>query len=87
MAGQSNHPDIAIGRYRVSVYVGDRSVQRFRRAPSGEHASKGTSMNRQQAFLDEFGFHPISRIKSRPNRRLNRRKPIYLGMLGNCALG
>ena len=25
----------------MSVYVGDRSVQRFRRAPSGENASKG----------------------------------------------
>jgi phage gp29-like protein len=51
MAGQSNHPDIAIGRYRVSVYVGDRSVQRFRRAPSGEHASKGITPNRQQLIF------------------------------------
>ena len=32
----------------LSVHVGDRSVQRLRRAPSGENASKQIRPNRQQ---------------------------------------
>jgi hypothetical protein len=34
----------------MSVYVGDRPVQRCRRAPSGENASKRIIPNRQQMF-------------------------------------
>jgi hypothetical protein len=45
----------------VSVYVGDRSVQRFRRAPSGEHASKGITPNRQQLFFKNLSHFMLMR--------------------------